>query len=172
MTAAKRQILITAALPYANGEAHLGHMVEYLLPDFWARFQRMRGHTVSYVCATDDHGTPIMLRAQREGIEPEVLIARAHDDFDGVFSDFLVSLDQFHNTHSEENRELTEDIYQRNKDAGHIERRTIRHRRGYSYPIVSSVGPVPNATLRTSTAMSARSAARPTRPPNCVRRSR
>jgi len=126
MTAPKRQILLTAALPYANGEAHLGHMVEYLLPDFWARFQRMRGHQVSYVCATDDHGTPIMLRAQREGITPETLIARAHDDFQGVFDDFLVSFDQFHTTHSSENRELTEDVYLRNQQAGHTERRTIR----------------------------------------------
>jgi methionyl-tRNA synthetase len=122
----QRQILLTAALPYANGEAHLGHMVEYLLPDFWARFQRMRGHTVSYVCATDDHGTPIMLRAQREGIEPEALIARAHVDWSGVFSDFRVSLDQFHSTHSDENRERTEDIYLRNREAGHTEKRTIK----------------------------------------------
>jgi methionyl-tRNA synthetase len=126
MPVQNRQILLTAALPYANGEAHLGHMVEYLLPDFWARFQRMQGNQVSYVCATDDHGTPIMLRARREGIEPEELIARARIDWCDVFEGFGVSFDQFHGTHTDENRVLTEDIYLRNQQAGNTERRTIK----------------------------------------------
>lgn len=122
----RRDILITSALPYANGPIHLGHLVEYVQADIWARFQRLRGHRCLYVCADDAHGTPIMLRAQEEGIEPEQLIARFHREHLADFQDFAVRFDNYHSTHSPENRALVEDIYRRLQENGHILRRTIR----------------------------------------------
>jgi methionyl-tRNA synthetase len=121
----KRTILVTSALPYANGSIHLGHLVEYIQTDIWVRFQKMRGHDCIYVCADDAHGTPIMLRAQQEGIEAETLIARVAEEHQADFADFHIGFDNYHSTHSDENRELSELIYRRNRDGGHIETRTI-----------------------------------------------
>ena len=126
MTDTQKTLLVTSALPYANGPIHIGHMVEYIQTDIWVRFQRMQGHTCYYVCADDAHGTPIMLRAQQESISPETLIARIHKEHQADFSDFSVVFDHFHSTHSEENHELSCMIYERLRDAGHINKRTIK----------------------------------------------
>lgn len=127
MTAAKpRKILVTSALPYANGAPHLGHIVEYTQTDIWARFQRLRGHHCLYICASDAHGTPIMLKARQEGITPEQLIAQVREQQLRDFSNFDISFDNFHTTHSAENREITESIYARLKAAGHVRRESIR----------------------------------------------
>ncbi len=121
----KRDILVTSALPYANGSIHIGHLVEYIQTDIWVRFQKIRGHDCTYVCADDAHGTPIMLRAQQEGIEPEALIASIAEEHKADFADFMIGFDNYHSTHSKENRELSTLIYTRNRDAGHIETATI-----------------------------------------------
>ena len=120
-----RRILITSALPYANGSIHLGHLVEYIQTDIWSRFQKMRGNECYYVCADDAHGTPIMLRARAEGIEAEELIARVWTEHTEDFAGFGIGFDNYHSTHSEENRICATTIYERNRDAGHIVRRTI-----------------------------------------------
>lgn len=120
-----RKILVTNALPYANGPIHLGHLVGYIQADIWVRFQRMCGHEVHYVCADDAHGTPIMLRARNEGIEPEALIARYNAEHQQDFADFSVAFDHYHSTHSNENRELAESIYLALREAGHITTRSI-----------------------------------------------
>ena len=120
-----RQILVTSALPYANGSIHLGHMLEYIQTDMWVRFQKMRGNQCIYVCADDAHGSAIMLRAEKEGITPEQLIANVQAEHSGDFADFLVDFDNFHSTHSEENRELSSLIYTRLRDAGHIATRSV-----------------------------------------------
>ncbi|MGB0495989.1 MAG: class I tRNA ligase family protein, partial [Kangiellaceae bacterium] len=120
-----RKILVTSALPYANGPIHIGHMLEYVQTDIWARFQRLIGNECYYVCADDTHGTPIMLSAQRQGITPEELIAKSHDDHANDFKAFHIAFDNFHSTHSEENKQLTEKIYLALKDKGHISKRTI-----------------------------------------------
>jgi methionyl-tRNA synthetase len=125
MTRAPRKILVTSALPYANGPIHLGHLVEYIQTDIWVRFQKMRGNDCIYVCADDAHGTPIMLRAQQEGIAPEVLIERIGGEHRADFADFHIDFDNYHSTHSPENRWFAETIYRRNRDAGHIVTRTI-----------------------------------------------
>lgn len=121
----QRKILVTSALPYANGSIHLGHLVEYIQTDIWVRFQKMRGHEVHYVCADDAHGTPIMLRAQNEGISPEQLIADVSKEHQADFAEFAIGFDNYHSTHSDENRALASQIYLANRDAGHIESRTI-----------------------------------------------
>ena len=121
----QRKILVTSALPYANGPIHLGHMVEYIQTDIWVRFQKMRGHECHYVCADDAHGTPIMLRAQNEGITPEQLISDISKQHQADFADFAIGFDNYYSTHSEENRALASQIYLANKKAGHIESRTI-----------------------------------------------
>ena len=120
-----RKILVTSALPYANGPIHLGHLVEYIQTDIWVRFQKMRGHECYYVCADDTHGTPIMLRADREGISPEQLISQVESQHRADFHEFGVAFDHFHSTHSEENKTLSSLIYLRLRDAGHINNRTI-----------------------------------------------
>ena len=120
-----RQILVTSALPYANGSIHLGHMLEYIQTDMWVRFQKLRGNQCIYVCADDAHGSAIMLRAEKEGITPEQLIANVQAEHSADFADFLVDFDNFHSTHSEENRELSEMIYARLRDAGHIATRSV-----------------------------------------------
>ncbi len=125
-TDSTRRILVTSALPYANGPIHLGHLVEYIQTDIWCRFQRIRGHECHYVCADDAHGTPIMLRAQSEGITPEQLIERIGRQHRADFADFLVAFDNYHTTHSPENQHYSELIYQRLKDHGHIARRIIK----------------------------------------------
>ncbi|RMG53164.1 MAG: methionine--tRNA ligase, partial [Gammaproteobacteria bacterium] len=122
----QRKILVTSALPYANGPIHLGHLVEYIQTDIWARFQRLRGHDCLYVCADDAHGTPIMLRAQQEGITPEELIERIGQEHRRDFAGFHIGFDNYYTTHSPENRELATLIYQRLKEGGHIVKRTIR----------------------------------------------
>ncbi|MEW8036703.1 MAG: methionine--tRNA ligase [Candidatus Thiodiazotropha sp.] len=125
MSQTTRKILITSALPYANGPIHIGHLVEYIQTDIWARFQKMRGHQCLYVCADDAHGTPIMLRARQEGIDPEALIARVAEEHKADFADFRIGFDNYHSTHSAENQACANTIYERNRDAGHIARRTI-----------------------------------------------
>ena len=124
-TAASRKILVTAALPYANGPIHLGHMLEYIQTDIWTRFQRMRGHDTTWVWADDAHGTPIMLSAQKAGIEPQQLIDEIKQQHEQDFIDFELSFDNFHTTHSEENRYFAELIYSRLKEGGHITTREI-----------------------------------------------
>jgi methionyl-tRNA synthetase len=121
----QRKILVTSALPYANGSIHLGHMVEYIQTDVWVRFQKMRGNQCFYVCADDAHGTPIMLRAQNEGITPEQLISDVSKEHQADFAEFNIGFDNFHSTHSNENRALASQIYLANRAAGHIEARTI-----------------------------------------------
>jgi len=120
-----RKILVTSALPYANGSIHLGHLVEYIQTDIWVRFQKMQGHEVHYVCADDTHGTPIMLRAEKEGITPEQLIGRVHAEHSADFAGFLVEFDNYYSTNSEENRELASGIYKALKANGKIATRTI-----------------------------------------------
>ncbi len=120
-----RQILVTCALPYANGPIHLGHMVEHTQGDIWVRAMRMAGHTVHFVCADDAHGTPIMLRAQREGITPEQLIAHSNEQHQADLRDFGVSYDNYSSTHGDANRALTSRIYQALRDGGHVETRSV-----------------------------------------------
>ncbi len=126
MPDAARKILVTSALPYANGPIHIGHLLEYIQTDIWVRFQRMRGHQVYYVCADDAHGTPIMLKAKAEGITPETLIERIGKAHRADFDDFAISFDNYYTTHSPENRALSETIFSRLQDGGHIHRRVIR----------------------------------------------
>ncbi|MEY3670074.1 MAG: hypothetical protein RL258_1469, partial [Pseudomonadota bacterium] len=125
LTPAARSIFLTSALPYANGAIHLGHLVEYIQTDIWARFQRLRGHAVVYICADDTHGTPIMLRAEKEGITPESLIDRVWQEHTRDFAAFGIQFDRYYTTHSEENRLLSEQIYEALKDQGLIEVREI-----------------------------------------------
>ena len=125
MTQSRRTILVTSALPYANGPIHIGHLVEYIQTDIWVRFQKLRGHDCLYVCADDAHGTPIMLRAEQEGLTPEELIERVGEQHRADFRDFHIGFDNYYSTHSPENRELSELIYTRHRNAGHITTRTI-----------------------------------------------
>ncbi len=120
-----RKILVTSALPYANAPLHIGHIVEYTQTDIWARFQKMRGNECWYICADDAHGTPIMLHARQKGIAPEELIAAMSEEHQADFRDFRIGFDNYHSTHSEENRELASLIYERNLAAGHITSRRI-----------------------------------------------
>jgi methionyl-tRNA synthetase len=126
MSQPRRRILVTSALPYANGPIHLGHLVEYIQTDIWVRFQKLRGHECWYVCADDTHGTPVMLRAQQEGVTPEALIERMHAEHARDFAGFGVAFDNYYSTHSPENRELAALIYTRLQHGGHIARRTIK----------------------------------------------
>lgn len=121
-----RTILVTSALPYANGPIHLGHLVEYIQTDIWVRFQKMQGHHCTYVCADDAHGTPIMLRAQQEGIPPEALIVRISQEHQADFKAFGVAFDNYHSTHSPENEAFVRDIYLKLRKNGHITQRTIK----------------------------------------------
>ena len=120
----KRRIVVTSALPYANGDIHLGHLVEYLQTDFWVRFQKLRGNDCTYVCADDTHGTPIMIRARKEGITPEELIARAHDLHLKDFTDFQVAFDNYYTTNSPENKALSEQFYLAAEKQGFITKKT------------------------------------------------
>ena len=121
----QRKLLVTSALPYANGNIHLGHMVEHIQTDVWVRFQKMRGHECYYVCADDTHGTPVMLAAQKKGISPEDMIAQVREDHLADFTGFGIGYDNYYTTHSEENRELSSEIYQALKTNGKIVSRTI-----------------------------------------------
>ena len=125
MSSSKRRLLVTSALPYANGQIHIGHLVEYVQTDIWVRFQRMRGHEVHYVGADDTHGTPIMLRAEKEGLTPKELIANVWKDHKRDFDDFLISFDNYYTTDSPENEILSQSIYLKLRDAGLIEKRAI-----------------------------------------------
>ncbi|MDO6815221.1 methionine--tRNA ligase [Cobetia amphilecti] len=120
-----RKILVTSALPYANGSIHLGHLLEYIQTDIWVRFQKSRGHECHYVCADDAHGTAIMLRAEQEGVTAEQLIQRVSDEHQADFAKFGVGFDNYHSTHSPENRAHSERIYLALRDAGHIATRDI-----------------------------------------------
>jgi len=121
----KRRILVTSALPYANGELHLGYMLETIQTDIWVRFQKMMGNECHYVCADDAHGTPIMLKADEMGIEPETLIEQVKVRHQADLDDFHIDFSQYHSTHSEENREISELIYNRLNDSGYIKKRVI-----------------------------------------------
>ncbi|PIT42160.1 methionine--tRNA ligase [Snodgrassella alvi] len=121
----QRKILVTSALPYANGNIHLGHMVEHIQTDIWVRFQKARGHECYYVCADDTHGTPVMLAAQKQGISPEEMITRVREDHLADFSGFGIGYDNYYSTHSPENEALSRSIYLALKTNGKIESRTI-----------------------------------------------
>ncbi len=121
-----RKILVTSALPYANGPIHIGHLVEYIQTDIWVRYQRMNGNQCYYVCADDAHGTPIMLRARKESIAPEELIDRYKKEHETDFADFDIRFDNYHTTHSQENKECSEFVYQRLVEGGYIRRKTIQ----------------------------------------------
>jgi methionyl-tRNA synthetase len=121
-----RKILVTSALPYANGALHLGHIIETVQTDIWVRFQRMQGHDCLYVCAEDTHGTPVMIKAQAEGITPEELITRMAAEHRADYEGFLIGHDHFHSTHSPENKAITDELYGKLKAAGHITTRSVR----------------------------------------------
>ncbi|WP_323836238.1 methionine--tRNA ligase [Photorhabdus africana] len=125
MSQVAKKLLVTCALPYANGPIHLGHMLEHIQADIWVRFQRMRGKEVHFICADDAHGTPIMLKAQQMGIAPEEMIATVNQEHHQDFTGFSVSYDNYHSTHSEENQTLSTKIYLELKKNGHIKNRTI-----------------------------------------------
>jgi methionyl-tRNA synthetase len=125
MNPVPRKIFVSSALPYANGSIHMGHLVEYIQSDIWARFQRLRGNRCSYVCAADAHGTPIMIKAREEQITPEQLVTRVSAEQLEDLKSFGVEFDNFHSTHSEENEELVGRLYRALNDAGHIYTRTI-----------------------------------------------
>ncbi len=121
----KRRIVLTAALPYANGPIHFGHLVEYSIPDFWARFQKMRGHECLYICADDTHGTPIMLRAKQEGITPEELIQRFHAEHLKDFNGFDIKFDHFGSTHDQANRQYANDFFAQMVRGKHLVTKTL-----------------------------------------------
>ncbi|MCO6544981.1 MAG: methionine--tRNA ligase [Gilliamella sp.] len=121
----QRKILVTCALPYANGAIHLGHMLEHIQADVWVRYQRMRGNEIYFICADDAHGTPIMLKAQQLGITPEQMISEVKTEHLRDFSGFNISYDNYHSTHSPENREISEQIYKRLKSNGYIKTKVI-----------------------------------------------
>ncbi|MCH9693681.1 MAG: methionine--tRNA ligase [Gammaproteobacteria bacterium] len=125
MPEAQRKILVTSALPYANGSPHMGHLVEYIQTDIWVRFQKLRGHLCTYVCASDSHGTPIMLKARELGITPEALTDGYSQEFVNDFGDFGVDFDNYHTTHSRENEQLVGSIYATLRASGDIYTRTI-----------------------------------------------
>ncbi|MCC3746682.1 methionine--tRNA ligase [Rouxiella badensis] len=125
MAQVAKKILVTCALPYANGSIHLGHMLEHIQADIWVRYQRMRGNQTYFICADDAHGTPIMLKAQQMGIAPEQMIEEMSQEHQKDFAGFGISYDNYHSTHSEENRELSTLIYSRLKENGFIKNRTI-----------------------------------------------
>ena len=120
-----KKLLATSALPYANGPIHLGHLVEYIQTDIWVRYWRLRGRDALYICADDTHGTPVMMRAQDEGIAPEQLIARMGQDHLRDFTGFQIHFDNYYTTHSDENRQLSCEIYEALLRDGHIGERTI-----------------------------------------------
>jgi methionyl-tRNA synthetase len=125
MSETPRKILVTSALPYVNGPPHMGHMVEYIQTDIWVRFQKLRGHNCIYVCASDAHGTPIMIKARELGVTPEELTEKISKEFVSAFQDFGVDMDNYHTTHSPENEALTVEMFERLRDAGHIYTKTI-----------------------------------------------
>ena len=163
----KKRTLITAALPYANGPLHLGHMVEYVLADVWARFRRLSGHECISSAPKTPTARPIMLQAQREGVEPKQLIERIGALHRQDFADFSISFDNYHSTHSPENKELVEQIYRRLQEGGHIERRRITQafddQPACFCRTATSAAAARAAAPRTNTAIPARAAAPPIR---------
>ncbi|MEL4237428.1 methionine--tRNA ligase [Shewanella xiamenensis] len=125
MATSQRKILVTSALPYANGPIHLGHMLEYIQTDIWSRYQKLRGHECHYICADDAHGTPIMLKAQQLGMAPEEMIAQVNKEHQQDFADFNIAFDNYHSTHSDENRVLASDIYLKLRANGYIKSKSI-----------------------------------------------
>jgi methionyl-tRNA synthetase len=125
MTEQRRKILVTSALPYANGPIHIGHLVEYIQTDIWVRYQKLRGNECCYMCADDTHGTPVMISARKEGITPEALIERMNREHQEDFRSFFVEFDNYYTTNSEENREFAEFIYNQMREKGHIAEREI-----------------------------------------------
>ncbi|WP_340621238.1 methionine--tRNA ligase [Xenorhabdus siamensis] len=125
MSQVAKKLLVTCALPYANGPIHLGHILEHIQADIWVRYHRMRGKEVHFVCADDAHGTPIMLKAQQAGISPEEMIDKVHQEHQQDFAGFAISYDNYHSTHSEENKALASEIYLKLKENGYIKNRTI-----------------------------------------------
>lgn len=160
MTTQPRKILVTCALPYANGAIHLGHMLEHIQADIWVRFQRMRGNKIHFVCADDAHGTPIMLNADKLGITPEELIAKAKADHVRDFAGFNISFDNYHSTHSEENKQLTAEIYNKLKAKGFIKTKVISQlfdpEKTCSYRIVLSKGLARNVKLKINMVITAK----------------
>ena len=138
----RRRILVTSALPYANGPIHIGHLVEYIQTDVWVRFQRMRGAEIHFVCADDAHGTPVMLSAEREGVSPEELIERIGAEHQADFAAFDISFDNYHTTHSPENRECSERIYRALREG------RARGRAHHSAPLRPGARDVPAGPLR------------------------
>src|SRR5690606_23425766 len=120
-----RTLFVTTALPYANGSFHIGHIMEYIQADIWGRNMRMQGHTVHFVCADDAHGAPIMLKAEAEGITPRELVARIAAERPKYLQGFHIAFDHWHSTDSDENTELSRQIYLKLREAGLIETRTI-----------------------------------------------
>lgn len=121
----QRKILVTYALPYANGDAHLGHLVGHIQTDIWVRFQKMRGHQCFFICASDEHGTPVMVKAMQQGVAPEVITERFSREQQRDFADFDIEFEQFYRTHSPENRQFAEMIYERLNERGDIVKHTI-----------------------------------------------
>lgn len=124
----QRKILVTSALPYANGPLHLGHLLEHIQMDIWARFQRMQGHQCLSICGADAHGTPIMINAEKQGITPDAMVQKYQTEQDQTFQAFLIHYDHYYTTHSEENRELAAFIYERLKASGDIVRRVVKQK--------------------------------------------
>lgn len=123
---AKRKILATQALPYANGVPHLGHMVGMIQTDIWVRLQKMLGNNCLFVCGSDSHGTPIMIQAEKLGVTPETLIKNIQAQQEKDFADFYIEFDNYYTTHSKENHELVNDIFKKHADLGNITKRTIK----------------------------------------------
>ncbi|VFP83337.1 Methionine--tRNA ligase [Candidatus Erwinia haradaeae] len=125
MSTVEKKILVTCALPYANGSIHLGHMLEHIQADIWVRYQKICGNQVYFICADDTHGTPVMLQAKKLGISPEQLIAQSSQEHQDDFAKFNISYDNYYSTHSQENRDLSELIYTRLKNNGFIKKRMV-----------------------------------------------
>ena len=166
----RRTILVTSALPYANGSIHLGHMLEYIQTDIWVRYQKQSGHRCVYVCADDAHGTAIMLRAETLGITPEELIADVRAEHEADFNGFHIGFDHYSSTHSEANRRYSELIYSRVRDAGGIAVRTISQLFDPEKELFLAdryvKGTCPSVVSMISTAITAKRAARPTKHPS------
>ena len=162
----ERRLLVTAALPYANGHIHLGHLVEYLQTDIWVRFQKLRGHNCRYFCADDTHGTAIMIRARQENRSEEKLIAEMQAAHERDFTDFGIEFDNFGSTNSDENRELCGEIWQSIRDAGLVKEKDVEQlfdpEAGniFGRPFLCAA-PAPSARQPISRVTTARRAARP-----------
>ena len=166
---AQRQIFVTTALPYANGNFHIGHIMEYIQADIWVRAQRMQGHEVHFVCADDAHGAPIMIAAEKAGITPQQFVANIAAGRKPYLDGFHIGFDNWHSTDGPENHELAQQIYRDLKAAGFIATKTIEQfltlKSQCSCPIASSKANVPNAAPKTNTATVVSHAVRCTRPP-------